>query len=48
MFAATEDCSWGHNKQPYIAGDVSRNPQETAERGAVKIGEKVGIRKKSK
>lgn len=43
MLAATEDCSWGHTKQSYIAGDVSRNPQETAERGAAKIGEKEGI-----
>lgn len=47
-FAAPEDCSWGLMKQSYIARDISRNPQETAERYAAKIGEKVGINKKAR
>lgn len=52
-FAATEDYSWGHIKDLYIAGNISRNPQKkaqmlgTAEEDAAKIGEKMGIKKKS-
>lgn len=51
QFAATEDCSWGHFKASYIAGDTSRNPKEkpcvfgTAERDAAKIGEQMGMKK---